>query len=503
MHRDTVDATWAAAVETHTAALFFAGDHVFKVKKPVRLDFIDLTTPEARRDACRAEVSLNRRLAPDVYLGVADITLAGNPVEHAVVMRRLPEDASLAARVAGDDPELARMVADVADALAAFHARCLSVRKELPAELWTPPIALYRKEVERTAQLMVGSSAHPLLTRTLVLAENYAGGRGALFTQRLEAGHVRDGHGDLLAADIYLLPDGPRVLDCLEFDERLRIADVLHDVAFLAMDLEHRGRPDLADAFLTRYAATAGETHPPTLAHFFIAHRALVRAKVAAIRGQQVGGGADSSGADLMTMCVRHLEAAQVRMVVIGGLPATGKTTVAAALADEMPAVHLSSDRIRYELTGGEAETADFGTGRYASATTDEVYAEMLRRAAAAAQLGEHVILDASWRSDHHRRLARQLAKELHLVPVELRLTVDEATARTRLSTRGRTLGGSEATIEVRDEMRRRFDPWPQATCVDGRQPAALLAQLAEAAAEVAVRNVVLQLTPTGVGGGH
>lgn len=466
MHR-----CWAGAVETHTAAVYFAGDRVFKVKKPVRLDFIDLTSRAARLAACEAEVSLNRRLAPDVYLGIADIQFDGATIDHAVVMRRLPAESSLAARLLDQDPDLPRMITAVADALAAFHARCPVVGAALPQETWTPVIELFREEVDRTLHIARTSDARAQLESALALAERYAGGRQALYEQRLNAGLVRDGHGDLQAADIYLLPDGPRVLDCLEFDERLRVGDVVHDVAFLAMDLEHLGRPDLSRLLLERYGAAAAEAHPSTLAHFFIAHRALVRAKVAAIRTQQQGGPEDTAVEELLDLVQRHLDDAQVRVVLLGGLPGSGKTSVATALSGRLPATHVSSDRIRAELGGSTSAGCGFDRGRYAPAVTEWIYAEMLRRAARATSMGEHVVLDASWSSGAHRMAARRMAADAGAVLVELRADVDDSIAAVRIENRARVPGGSEATVAVRDQMRRGFDPWIGAAVLDTNRP--------------------------------
>ena len=462
---------WAGATETHTAAVYFAGETVFKVKKPVRLDFIDLTSLEARLAACQAEVSLNRRLAPDVYLGVADIQLAGKTIDHAVVMRRLPAQSSLAARVLDHDPDLPRMVAAVVDALAAFHARCPVIGAALPHETWTPVIELFREEVGRTLPLARTPGARAQLESALALAERYAVGRQVLFEQRLNAGLVRDGHGDLQAADVYLLPDGPRILDCLEFDERLRVGDVLHDIAFLAMDLERLGRPDLSSLLLERYRTAAAEAHPSTLAHFFIAHRALVRAKVAAIRTQQQGEPADTAAVELLDLAQRHLDDAQVRVVLLGGLPGSGKTSVATALSGRLPATQVSSDRIRAELVGWTSSACGFDRGRYAPAVTEWIYTEMLRRAAHAASMGEHVVLDASWSSGAHRMAARRMAQEAGAVLVELRTSVDDSIAAVRIENRPHVPGGSEATVAVRDRMRRRFDPWIGAAVLDTNRP--------------------------------
>ena len=188
-----------------------------------------------------------------------------------------------------------------------------------------------------------------VLERVAELAHRYLDGRGPLLAERIGGGHVVDGHGDLLAEDIFCLEDGPRILDCLEFDDRLRWGDVLYDVGFLVMDIERLGRPDLARAFLAFYGELAGETHPRSLEHHYVAYRALVRSKISCLRG-----GADDlveAGAYLV-QCQRHLLDARVRLVVIGGLPGTGKSTLAGALGDELGWPVLRSDELRKQLAG-------------------------------------------------------------------------------------------------------------------------------------------------------
>lgn len=477
-----MSSSWAGLVETHTAAVFLAGERAIKIKKPVRLDFADFSSLAARRAACEAEVALNRRVSPDVYLGVGDLTVDSRIVEHAVVMRRLPADASLSARVSRGDPNVRELVEDVADCVAGFHAHCAAVGAELPLDQWTPPIALWRRELGPMHDLMDDEASRDSLGQAARLAEAYAAGRASLFTQRRDAGLVRDGHGDLLASDVYLLPDGPRLLDCLEFDTRLRICDVLHDAAFLAMDLDHLGRPDLAARFLKRYETASGTGFPQSLAHFFMAHRALVRAKVAAIRAAQAPTGADLEAAALLRLSLKHVRKAQLRLVVLGGLPGVGKTTVASALAAQLPAVHFGSDRIRSEL---------LGPGHYAPADTEQVYEELLRRAALALHAGEHVLLDATWASERHRSAARGLARRLGAIPIEVLLEVDDRTAADRISFRPAVAGGSEASAAVRNQLRDRFDPWPQATsvCTRGDLPetVAMSARVVERNAEASL----------------
>src|SRR5207248_5092618 len=168
--------------------------------------------------------------------------------------------------------------------------------------------------------------------------------------QRIALGAVRDGHGDLQAEDIFCLDDGPRILDCIEFDDRLRHVDVLADVAFLAMDLERLGAPEAAATFLARYREFARESYPPSLAHHYIAARAHVRCKVACLRHRQGDDGGADAARGLLDLTARHLEAARVRLVLVGGLPGTGKSTVAAALADATGWVVLRSDEVRKDV---------------------------------------------------------------------------------------------------------------------------------------------------------
>ena len=167
----------------------------------------------------------------------------------------------------------------------------------------------------------------PVRVRRLVDA--YLSGRAALFAARIDGGHVVDGHADLLADDIFCLPDGPALLDCLEFDDRLRYVDVIDDAAFLAMDLEYLGRPDLAEFFLDRYRELSGDDAPDSLRHFYVAYRAVVRAKVDCVRLTQGHPEAAADAQRHLAIAAEHLSRGAVRLVVVGGAPATGKTTVA------------------------------------------------------------------------------------------------------------------------------------------------------------------------------
>jgi hypothetical protein len=196
------------------------------------------------------------------------------------------------------------------------------------------------------------------LDETERLAGRFTAGRAPLFNERIAAGRVVDGQGDLLADDIFCLDDGVRILDCLEFDDRLRWLDGLGDASFLAMGLERLGAPDLARRFTRWYAEYSGDPAPAPLRHHYVAYRAFVRAKVACLRARAGDGQAAAEAWQLAGMTLDHLRAGAVTLVLAGGLPGTGKTTLAGALADRLGFTVLSSDRIRKELAHEQIDRA-------------------------------------------------------------------------------------------------------------------------------------------------
>jgi uncharacterized protein len=464
---------WAGFAETHTAVVWFAGDRAYKVKKPVAMPFLDFTDRAARRADCEAEVALNRRLSPDVYLGVAELRGPDeNEGEPVVVMRRMPRRRRLSTLVT-QGADVTDALRDAARRVAALHAGSAPRRDvDLAADtarLWSEGFAQLR-------ELRSPVLEPPLLAECERLASGYVGGRGALFAERVRAGRVRDGHGDLLADDVFCLDDGVRILDCLEFDLRLRLGDVLADAAFLGMDLERLGRPDLARCFLDDYARYSAETHPASLEHHYVAYRAFVRTKVECLRAAQGDESAADRASALLALTARRLRAGAVRLVLLGGLPATGKSTLAASLARRgaaagRPWVVLRSDVVRKELArlpSSVRADADYGAGAYDAAVTDATYAELLRRAAVALARGESVVLDASFSREQHRAAARGLGRWLSCEVSEVQAVCPRAVSAERIARR-REVGtdASDATVEVLDGMSAAFEAWPQAGQVD------------------------------------
>lgn len=454
--------------ETHIGVVLMWGERAYKLKKPVDVGFADFSTRERRRQACHREVALNRRIAPDVYLGVADVTdTEGQPCDHLVVMRRMPEQRRLTTLLARGEP-LHDEVRAVAHLLADFHASAQR-GPEIDREGGRDALAArWRDNLELVARYrdeVVDEGVHREIRER---AERFLGGREDLFAARAAEGRIVDGHGDLLTDDIFCLPDGPRVLDCLDFDDRLRWLDGLDDAAFLAMDLERHGRPDLAGHFLGCYADFSGDPAPASLRHHYIAYRAFVRAKVACVRhgqGDQAAAPAARRDADL---ALTHLRDGAVRLILVGGLPGTGKSTLAGLLGDRLGTTVLSSDRLRKELAGLDPATpadAGYREGLYSPEHTERTYTALLERAGVLLRRGESVVLDASWTRQAPREQAARLAHEAHADLTQLRCTAPPEAAAERIRSRAR--GASDATSAVATAMAADSEPWPSAGTVD------------------------------------
>jgi uncharacterized protein len=462
--------------ETHTGIVFLVGDKAYKAKKPIKTDFLDFSTPEHRERACEHEISLNRRLAPDSYLGVAHFSGPGDvSAEPVIVMRRYPDGARLASLVKNGEP-VRQHLGVIAERLARFHETArrgwvidAEGRNRAVSARWQQNLV----ELERYSGAIIPRESLGEVAR---LSTQLISGREAMFAQRIAERRIVDGHADLLADDIFCVPDGPALLDCLEFDDHLRYVDGVDDAAFLAMDLEYLGRKDLGDYFLDEYSRRAGDTAPQALQDFYIAYRAVVRAKVDCVRMGQGHPDAATDAHRHIDIALDHLRVGTVRLILIGGGPGTGKTTLSRALAEKIGTQVISTDSVRRELQQSGAIAGGVGgldTGLYAPENKTTVYGEVLRRARSSLSGGRSVILDGTWRGARQRERAREVADETQSVIVEFRcaLPLDQAAERIER----RPTSTSDATPEIAAALAEGETGPSESYRIDTRRPLAEL----------------------------
>jgi len=462
---------------THASWVFLTGDEVWKVKRPVDFGFLDFRTLEARHRACEDEVRLNLRLAPDVYLGVAPVRKSasghhiggdGPTVDWAVHMRRLPDDASAAALLARGALDPGRL-SKIAGRLAPFFAAARLV-PELGALA-----ALERNVAENFEQ--VAPFVGDLLDReTFEDVRAFQLGRlsrdDKRFQARLAGDRIREGHGDLRLEHLYLLPgpDGeerPVIIDCIEFNERFRCGDVASEVAFLAMELEAAGRPDLAAGFLARFAEVSDDFELYGVVDFYLSYRAWVRGKVAAFVAADLSAPPDRR-AQKRDEARRDFGLARAFagrpldrpvLVAVGGVIGSGKSTLGAGLGRQLGLPVVGSDPTRKALAG-LAPTARGDARLYEPERKEKTYAEIFRRAADVLGAGRGVILDATFSAGRWRRAAADLARSTDAAFVFIEAScADAGVLRERLRARKSRPSVSDATDDLLDAFVRDYEP--------------------------------------------
>ncbi len=461
-------------IETHISWVFLRPDDVVKVKKPVRFSFLDFSTQALRRAACEAEIALNRRLAPDVYLGVVPITMSdagevavageGRVIEHAVHMRRLPDRERVEAMLSRG-ALTHEHVEHIAERIAGFHAAAeVDTDPDGPGAFAT--LNAHARDNLEALRDVFDEALGPDAGKALIAA--HLGALHALepvLARRREAGFVRDGHGDLRLDHVYIDAGGQiRVLDCVEFDRAFRVADVCADVAFFAMSLMHASHVELAERFLARYARDAADHELYALVDFYIAYWALVRAKVTHARAQQTEGEEASALAQQVAALLKLAHEVSCRrtqrpaVLAVGGIIASGKSRLAARVADELCAPVLQSDRIRKQQRG-RAPDEKLPAEAYADDATERLYQDLLARAEVVIASGRPVVVDASFRKKRHRdalsRLAHGHAAPFLFVACEAPRDVLEA----RLRRREQKRGVSDARIDLLDAFAASYEP--------------------------------------------
>jgi hypothetical protein len=455
-------------VETHASWLALAGRYVFKVKKPVNLGFLDFSTLEKRRHFCQREVALNRRLCPEVYLGVVPIVLRagrlcfggdGKVLEYAVKMRPLPERHFLLRRMARGEAG-PRDVDAIVAVLAPFYK----------AHEPTPEIAAWG----RVSRLRISTAENfrqtkPFLGETISRAAFEAiraftavfyRRHAALFAARIRERRIRDCHGDLHLEHIHLGPERLTIYDCIEFNDRFRYIDIASDVAFLAMDFDFHERPDLARHFAARMARALGDPGMMRLLDFYKCYRAYVRGKVESLQEH----GHRAHAARYFQLALRYAVCGTEPMaLVVMGRVGSGKSTLARALGHELGCTVFSSDRIRKELAGiAPTERGTFATRRrlYSRAMSDRTYAALARHALVQLRQHHSVVVEATFgsrrRRDRFRRALARAGGACFFIEVQ----APAASVRRRLAARAQSAEEiSDARLEDLPRLDRAYEP--------------------------------------------
>ena len=452
-----------ARVDTANAVVFLAGPEVYKVKRAVKFPFMDLSTLEKRRDACEAEIAVNRPLAPDVYLSALPIvrqgeTFAiggeGETVEWAVHMRRFDENATLdhiADREGVSDAIIDKLAltvrrmhaqAPLRDASRAAHALETYIEQNDAAFAERPDLF----EVAAARKLTVHSRLAFARVRSVLL-------------NRGEAGFVRRCHGDLHLSNVVLIDDKPTLFDAVEFSDEIASGDVLYDLAFLLMDLEERGLRAPANRLFNRYLAP----EPPEALTgllalpLFLSLRAAIRAKVEAASAERLEGQKRHERRAVsrryFDCAVRFLDHVPPRLVAVGGLSGVGKSALAGALAPEVGrapgALWLRSDVERKAMFGVE-ETVRLPASAYAGDVTTEIYDRLIAKARAALRAGQGVLIDATFAAAAERSAAAALAGEAGVAFAGLFLEAPLATRLERIGSRRADASDADANVAQR-----------------------------------------------------
>jgi uncharacterized protein len=457
--------------ETHISWVLVAGEFAYKFKKAVHFDFLDFSTLAARRFYCDEELRLNRRLAPDLYLGVASVTGnpenpaidgAGAPIEYAVRMRAFPQHALWSHRL-----DTHSITVDEVDALAALIARFhQTTSSAAPDSAWGEP-ALLQATADETlttiAALLSGQKEQMKVREITAWQAAQQQKLHGTFARRKTDGMIRECHGDLHSANILTIDGQVQVFDCIEFNDSLRWIDVMNDIAFVCMDLAFRQRPALAARFLNRYLQHSGDYDGLAVLRYYEVQRALVRCKVTLLRAQQLQHDGQHGGQDdgaqhkhalgYLALAMTRSKPAPTAIMITHGFSGSGKSTFASCAAELLGAIQLRSDVERKRLHGLAATQRAFAApdaGLYDARATHITYEHLLNTARRIIESGFSVIVDAAFLRGAQRAPFAALANQLGVPFFVFDIRASESAMKLRIASRARSnQDASDAGLDI------------------------------------------------------
>ena len=465
--------------ETHISFIFITDHFVYKIKKAVDFGFLDFTTLERRRFFCAEEVRLNRRLCPEIYLGVVELRETprgasfaadqGPVIEYAVKMKRLPEERMLVHLLERGEVVPTQM-ARIAQVMADFHAKAARGAR-IDACGGTDAIrANWEENFSQTLPFQEKTLAASDLALLRGWVERFLADNEALLRARVEGGFIRECDGDLHLGNI-CLAEQIYIFDCIEFNERFRFIDTAADIAFLLMDLEYAGRPDLCPPFLEAYQAASGDLGLRPLLGFYQAYRAFVRGKVKSfrLREPELSPGQLAEATDSAARYFRLARGYALRsklppsLILTCGLMGSGKSALAGELGFELGLTPLRSDPVRKKLAAAAAKgggATDYDQGIYSQAFNLATYRALWQQAERALSGGGSAIVDATFRRAGDRALFRNLAQRLGARFVLIETRCPETLIRERLERRALDPGEvSDGRWELFPKQRSEFEP--------------------------------------------
>lgn len=460
-------------VQTHISWLLLAGDYAYKIKKPVKLPFLDFSTLERRYRCCLDELRLNRRLSPDIYLDVVGIFNtpqapqlegSGPPIEYAVKMRRF-DDSMRLDRVCARGQLGIGHLSDLANTLVTFHESAAIAPPSSPFGAAGEVLAPALDNLRELTGLLVGSDMQARLADLNAWTERQYKLLAPLMNARKRAGRIRECHGDLHLANMVLMEDHVRLFDCIEFNENLRWIDVASDMAFTFVDLLAHSQPGLANWFMNEVLSRSGDYEAALVLRFYAVYRALVRAKVAAMTAVH-GSGESPDALTYLALAERLMQPPKKRLVITHGLSGCGKTHASGALLLSDPlacTLRLRSDVERKRLFGMRSidrSESSLAAGIYAPDAQVRTYDHLLVASEMLLRAGWSVIVDATFLKHADRVMFRELAKDTGAV---FSILAPQATAvqlRQRVQSRlEQGKDASEASLAVLERQVQTIEP--------------------------------------------